>query len=94
MSGEALALQIGDINLQRNIIYINKTLTTDIDNQICIGKTTKTYAGQRELPIPDFLRKYIIEQIEIAKNLKNIYYLQLQKIDLLITRQLIDNSKI
>ena len=69
--GEALALQIGDINLQRNIISINKTLTTDIDNQLCIGKTTKTYAGQRELPIPDFLRDYIIEQIEIAKNHKN-----------------------
>ena len=68
--GEALALQIGDINIQRNIISINKTLTTDIDNQICIGKTTKTYAGQRELPIPDFLRNYIIEQIEIAKNHK------------------------
>ena len=69
--GEALALQIGDINLQRNIISINKTLTTDIDNQVCIGKTTKTYAGQRELPIPDFMRDFIIEQIEIAKNHKN-----------------------
>lgn len=69
--GEALALQIGDINLQRNIISINKTLTTDIDNQVCIGTTTKTYAGQRELPIPDFMRDFIIEQIEIAKNNKN-----------------------
>lgn len=69
--GEALALQIGDINLQRNIISINKTLTTDIDNQVCIGSTTKTYAGQRELPIPDFLRDFVIEQIEIAKEHKN-----------------------
>ena len=69
--GEALALQIGDINLQRNIISINKTLTTDIDNQVCIGSTTKTYAGQRELPIPDFMRDFIIEQIEIAKDHKN-----------------------
>ncbi len=69
--GEALALQIGDINLQRNIISINKTLTTDIDNQVCIGSTTKTYAGQRELPIPDLMRDFIIEQIEIAKDHKN-----------------------
>ena len=69
--GEALALQIGDIDLQRGIISINKTLTTGIDNQICIGKTTKTYAGQRELPIPDFLRDYIIEQIQLAKEHKD-----------------------
>ena len=69
--GEALALQFGDINIQKNIISINKTLTTDIDNQVCIGSTTKTYAGQRELPIPDFMRDFIIVQIEIAKDHKN-----------------------
>lgn len=69
--GEALALQIGDINLQRGILSVDKTLTTDIDDKVCIGKTTKTYAGQRELPIPDFLRNFIIEQIEIAKEHKN-----------------------
>ena len=68
--GEALALQISDINLQRNIISVTKTLTTDIDNQVCIGSSTKTYAGQRELPIPDFMRDFIIEQIEIAKEHK------------------------
>ena len=69
--GEALALQSSDINLQRNIISVNKTLTTDIDNQVCIGKTTKTYAGERELPIPDFLRGFIIEQMKIAEDHKD-----------------------
>lgn len=69
--GEALALQTSDINLQRNIISVNKTLTTDIDNQVCIGKTTKTYAGERELPIPDFLRGFIIEQMKIAEDHKD-----------------------
>ena len=65
--GEALALQIGDINLAKGIMSVNKTLTTDKDNRVCIGSTTKTYSGIRELPIPDFMRDFIIEQIEIAK---------------------------
>ena len=69
--GEALALKIGDIDLQRSIISINKTLTTDINNQICIGSSTKTYAGIREIPIPNFMRDFIIEQINIAKNHKD-----------------------
>lgn len=69
--GEALALKNSDINLQRNIITISKTLTTDENNNICIGNTTKTYAGQRELPIPSFLRPYILEQLEIANEHKD-----------------------
>ena len=65
--GEALALTSSDINLQRNILTVNRTLTTDENNQIVMGNTTKTYAGQRELPIPTFIRPFIIEQLEIAK---------------------------
>ena len=31
-----------------------------------MGNKTKTYAGKRTLPIPDFLYPYIIEQMKIA----------------------------
>ena len=66
--GEALALNIGDIDLKRNILTVSRTLTTDIADKICIGKTTKTYAGKRELPIPEVLMPYIVEQMKIAKD--------------------------
>ena len=33
-----------------------------------MGDSAKTYAGNRELPIPKFLRPYIIEHMEIAEN--------------------------
>ena len=33
-----------------------------------MGKSTKTYAGTRTLPIPEFLKPFIIEQMQIAKN--------------------------
>ncbi len=66
--GEVLALSNYDINLKDNIIIIDKTLTTDKDGKVIMGDSAKTYAGNRELPIPKFLRPYIIEQMEIAEN--------------------------
>lgn len=33
-----------------------------------MGNKTKTYAGKRILPIPDFIYPYIIEQMRIANN--------------------------
>ena len=53
--GEVLALRNTDINLQKNLITVNKTLTTDKDHKVIMGNTTKTYAGIREVPIPVFM---------------------------------------
>ena len=69
--GEALALTNHDIDLKRNILFVNKTLTTDIADKVCVGKSTKTYAGRRELPIPDVLIPYIVEQMRIAQDNPN-----------------------
>lgn len=33
-----------------------------------MGNKTKTYAGNRTLPIPDFLLPYIMEQMQVANN--------------------------
>ena len=66
--GEALALRYGDIDLRKNIINVNKTLTKDKNEHVIMGDTTKTYAGIREVPIPEFIRDSIIEQMVIAKN--------------------------
>ena len=69
--GEALALQMSDINLCKNIICISKTLTTDKNRKVIMGDKTKTYAGKREIPIPDFLLNEIKNQMRLAENNKD-----------------------
>lgn len=69
--GEVLALQNNDIDLRRNLMNVHNTITTDADGKAILGKTTKTYAGTRELPIPIYLKPFIIEQMEIGKNNKD-----------------------
>ncbi len=69
--GEVLALKSTDINLQKNLLLVNKTLTRDKDNKVIMGKATKTYAGIREVPIPSFIRNDIINQMKLAENNKD-----------------------
>lgn len=60
--GEALALTKGDIDLDKNIITVSKSLEYKNGNQPSL-KTPKTKAGIREVPIPPILhdkaKKYI-----------------------------------
>ena len=64
--GEALALTTHDIDLQHKLINIHRTLTRDELGHVAMGSTTKTYAGKRVVPIPDFMIPHIIEQMKIA----------------------------
>lgn len=64
--GEVAALQKSDIDLRRNIIHVNKTLTRDSDGKRMMGKTPKTEAGIRDIPIPNNIRNEIIEQMRLA----------------------------
>lgn len=52
---EILALKGEDIDLENKTININKTLTKDKNGKTILGKTTKTYAGTREIPFLDIL---------------------------------------
>ena len=69
--GEALAITTHDINLATKRLNVHRTLTTDEIGGVIMGNTTKTYAGKRTLPIPDFLMPYFIEQMQIAKEQPN-----------------------
>lgn len=69
--GETLALTIHDIDLKNKRLNVHRTLTTDENNAIIMGNKTKTYAGKRILPIPDFLYPYIIEQMKKAESQNN-----------------------
>lgn len=51
--GEVNALMLRDINFTDNTININKTVTKDENEHPVVGKTTKTYAGQRTIHVSD-----------------------------------------
>ena len=53
--GEILGLFGSNINLKTNYIIIDKTLTKNENDEPIVGKTTKTYAGTREIPITKHL---------------------------------------
>ena len=61
--GEVNALTLRDINFADNTININKTVTKDKNEQPVIGKTTKTYAGQRLLRVSSDVMTLIKQHI-------------------------------
>ena len=69
--GEALALKKEDINLKDRQIHIKRTLTEDRDGNIVVGEMTKTFCGNRVLPIPNIIYEYVKEQMEFSKNNKD-----------------------
>lgn len=69
--GEALALRCTDINLHRNLVTVDKTLTKDKKGKIIMKYLPKTYSGIREVPIPVFIRNEIINQMRLTENNKD-----------------------
>lgn len=65
--GEILALSGDDIDFDNCTINISKTLTRDVNDKFTLGKTTKTYSGQREIPILSDL-KPILEKYKSKKS--------------------------
>lgn len=66
--GEALALTTHDVDLHNRKLNVHRTLSTDENGAIIMNNQTKTYAGNRILPIPAFLMPYFIEQINFANS--------------------------
>lgn len=64
--GEINALDLNDVDLTFKTITVRRTLTKDSIERTIIGDTTKTYAGQRKIPLTsqaiellrDYLQKY------------------------------------
>ena len=73
--GEVLALSKENIDLENKLLYVKRTLTNDKEFSIILGNKTKTYAGNRTLPIPEFLVSAFKEQIKYAnENLHNLIF--------------------
>ena len=71
--GEALALTKNDIDLPQKLLFVNRTTTIGKNGETIIGDSTKTYAGKRSVPIPNFMIPIFKEQIEISKNNRDNY---------------------
>ena len=69
--GEVLALTMKDIDLEHKKISVKKTLTKDEKGRTIMGQSTKTYAGKRMVPIPEFIMPAIIEQMQYANSQPN-----------------------
>ncbi len=73
--GEVLALSTENIDLENKLLYVKRTLTNDKEFAIILGNKAKTYAGNRTLPIPDFLVPIFEEQLKYANgNLHNLIF--------------------
>ncbi len=66
--GEILALQKKDINFDEMNIHISKTLTKDKNNKVILGKTTKTYSGNRVIPITKFIYEILFNLCRVSEN--------------------------
>lgn len=75
--GEILALNKNDVDLKERVINIKRTLSKDKNDNVIIGDTTKTYAGERTIPIPD----NIFNDINLAYNsTKNLLFTHIGKL--------------
>ena len=61
--GEILALTPSDIDLENKLIHITKTLTKNQYGKVKIGKTTKTYTSNRDIPVTSLLQKVLNDSI-------------------------------
>ena len=72
--GEALSLTIDDIDFEKNILHIHKTLTK-IKGKFAIGEVTKTANGMRDIPMNKYLQKILKEAVDhMRANKKNLLF--------------------
>ncbi|MEZ3421705.1 MAG: site-specific integrase [Eubacterium sp.] len=62
--GEINALTPKDVNLDFKTIHVQRTLTRDKNEHTIVGKTTKTYAGQRLISMTDTVYNLLKDYME------------------------------
>ena len=76
--GEILALTPNNIDLENKLIHITKTLTKDQHGKVKIGKTTKTYTSNRDIPITSLLQRVLNDSIaNYIQNENNLLFCHL-----------------
>ena len=66
--GEINALKPEDINLEKGYIHVTQTISRGMNYRSYIKEGTKTYAGERDVPINNTLRPILEKALEKAKD--------------------------
>ena len=66
--GEINALRPEDVKLDRGYIHVSQTISRGLDSRPFIKEGTKTYAGERDVPINKTLRPILEEALEKARD--------------------------
>ena len=75
--GEILALKVEDIDFKNKEIHITRTMTKDKNDKAIIGNKTKTYAGNRTIPITPLFEKELKHAINNRTlNINNLIFIQ------------------
>lgn len=69
--GEVLALSKDDVDLDKRMIHVRKTISVDINGELTVKKGTKTYAGRRDIPFPISFIPLLEEQFKYYEENKN-----------------------
>ena len=75
--GEILALKVEDIDFKNKEIHITRTMTKDKNDKAIIGNKTKTYAGNRTIPITPLFEKELKHAINNrVLNINNLIFIK------------------
>lgn len=86
--GEINALSVSDINLDFKTVSVRRTITKDINDHSVIGKTTKTYAGMRKIPLSEPAFKLIQNYLKNYKsNKENLLFYDFKANKIVTTSQ-------
>lgn len=86
--GEINALEVGDVNFNFHFITIRRTITKDAQDHAIIGTTTKTYAGQRKIPLTPYVESFLRAFMEqMQPNRENLLFYDHRKQAPLTTSQ-------
>ena len=86
--GEINALKIEDVDFDRGLIRINKTISRGLDDRHYLKESTKTETGTREVPMNDLIRPVFEEAVASApSNPLGLIFYDTNKKDVISTPQ-------
>lgn len=69
--GELLALSNNNVDLNKNILYVEKTLTRNLEDKVILGQKTKTVTGRRTIHLNS--NAIAIFKFILNSNITNMY---------------------
>lgn len=86
--GEINALRPDDVDFDRNVIHIRRTISKGANSRAFIKEGTKTYAGSRTVPMSKDARDVLSQAIaEMKRNPENLIFYDHNKNDIVTTNQ-------